>query len=401
MTAVNRVSGAATSADGIVEAAIAAAREVGIGGLTGRIVADHAKTSPSAINYRFGNIDGLYRAIHETLSQRSAQWRAEQLASLTDDRCEFLSVGGVVAGCINDLAQEGRRFALMLQELREIHAYRICDFGALPHEEWAATSAFFKAVVERFAHGEEWPEVWHLFAEGSITYAFSDAEPAYRTAWLSTLAQRLEARLSRSAVALKPWAPDASPLAISLPELPAWPDGKVRIVEATLRLIGRIGISQVTHRRVAEEAGLSLAATTYFFASKEELIHTAFQYLHLNSAVRAEDASMDDGTHYADLMLTPDGELRWEIGAYRALFHAAIHNPSLQPLVNRLRLRGHGSAKWLKRRGIEGIDRIDGLVWSLLAAGIVQRAMLLTPQERRAYLDSVSRRLLQALYGVA
>lgn len=401
MASANRFSGAATSADVIVEAAIAAARDVGISGLTGRIVAEYARASPSAINYRFGNIDGLYQAIHEALNRYSALWCTEQLASLTDDRCEFLSISGVVAGFVNDLAQEARRFALLLQELREIHAYQICDFGMLPHEEWAARSAFFKAVVARFSHAKDWPEIWHLFAEGSITYAFSDAEASYRTAWLSTLAQRLEARLTRGVIALKPWIPDAPPIDFSLPELPAWPDGKVRIVEATLRLIGRIGISQVTHRRVAEEAGLSLAATTYFFTSKEELIQTAFQYLHMNTALKAEDANRDQGTHYADTMLTPEGELRWEIGAYRALSHAAIHNPSLQPLVNSLRWRGHGSAKWLRRRGIDGIDRIDGLVWSILAGGIVQRAMLLAPQERRGYLDSVSRRMLQALYGVS
>ena len=44
------------------------------------------------------------------------------------------------------------------------------------------------------------------------------------------------------------------------------------ILQATLRLIGARGADAVTHRLVAEEAGVPLSATTYYFASKEELL---------------------------------------------------------------------------------------------------------------------------------
>jgi len=44
------------------------------------------------------------------------------------------------------------------------------------------------------------------------------------------------------------------------------------ILLATLRLIGARGADAVTHRAVAEEAGVPLSATTYYFASKEELL---------------------------------------------------------------------------------------------------------------------------------
>lgn len=47
------------------------------------------------------------------------------------------------------------------------------------------------------------------------------------------------------------------------------------ILRATLRLIGRRGPDSVTHRAVAEEAGVPLAATTYYFASKEQLLEQA------------------------------------------------------------------------------------------------------------------------------
>jgi len=48
------------------------------------------------------------------------------------------------------------------------------------------------------------------------------------------------------------------------------------IVEAALAVIGRVGPDALTHRLVAAEAGVPLAATTYWFASKEALIVEAY-----------------------------------------------------------------------------------------------------------------------------
>jgi TetR/AcrR family transcriptional regulator, regulator of biofilm formation and stress response len=48
-----------------------------------------------------------------------------------------------------------------------------------------------------------------------------------------------------------------------------------RILEATVRIIGREGPGSVTHRAVAAEAGVPLAATTYYFESKEALFNEA------------------------------------------------------------------------------------------------------------------------------
>ncbi len=51
---------------------------------------------------------------------------------------------------------------------------------------------------------------------------------------------------------------------------------RVHILEAALRIVGRTGPDALTHRRVAEEAGLPLAATTYWFASKDQLVAEAY-----------------------------------------------------------------------------------------------------------------------------
>ena len=50
------------------------------------------------------------------------------------------------------------------------------------------------------------------------------------------------------------------------------------ILDATLTLVGRKGAGAITHRAVAEEAGVPLAATTYYFSSKSELVREALAH---------------------------------------------------------------------------------------------------------------------------
>jgi DNA-binding transcriptional regulator YbjK len=50
-----------------------------------------------------------------------------------------------------------------------------------------------------------------------------------------------------------------------------------QLLEATLRILSTRGGAYVTHRNVAAEANVPIAATTYYFASKEELIKEAFR----------------------------------------------------------------------------------------------------------------------------
>ena len=58
------------------------------------------------------------------------------------------------------------------------------------------------------------------------------------------------------------------------------PRGEARrahILEAAIRVAGEQGPAALTHRKVAEAAGLPLAATTYWFASKDELVLEAYR----------------------------------------------------------------------------------------------------------------------------
>lgn len=49
------------------------------------------------------------------------------------------------------------------------------------------------------------------------------------------------------------------------------------ILDAALHVVAEEGAAALTHRRVAAAAGLPLAATTYWFASKDELLTEAYR----------------------------------------------------------------------------------------------------------------------------
>ena len=89
------------------------------------------------------------------------------------------------------------------------------------------------------------------------------------------------------------------PDALGRVDLPKGERRRRSLLEATLRVIARGGVEAVTHRRVAAEAGVSHGATTYHFASRDEIILQAFRYYirlitaHLDTALYELDDDLD------------------------------------------------------------------------------------------------------------
>lgn len=81
-------------------------------------------------------------------------------------------------------------------------------------------------------------------------------------------------------------------------------DRRTAILDATLRVLGREGPGGLTHRAVAAEADVPLAATTYYFSSKDELLLEALRRLVADEvadleAQRAGLASLTDAVAVA------------------------------------------------------------------------------------------------------
>lgn len=66
-----------------------------------------------------------------------------------------------------------------------------------------------------------------------------------------------------------------------------------QILRATLTVIARDGVAGVTHRTVAEEAGVPLGSLTYYFVSKQDLLRDALR-LHVREDVGRLRALTDE-----------------------------------------------------------------------------------------------------------
>ena len=74
------------------------------------------------------------------------------------------------------------------------------------------------------------------------------------------------------------------------------PRGEARreaIIRAALAVIGERGPDAVTHRAVAQRAGVPLSATTYWFESKEQLLQEAFLLAAREEVARVEGVVLE------------------------------------------------------------------------------------------------------------
>jgi DNA-binding transcriptional regulator YbjK len=128
---------------------------------------------------------------------------------------------------------------------------------------------------------------------------------------------------------------------------PATVDGRLargnarrrQIVEATLRVIETGGVAAVRHRAVAAAAGVPLAATTYYFATLDDLLIAALTEASRRSAdtVRAWAGGLvageDLATALSELVARLAGPERRATIAEYELCLAAMRRPALLPMA--------------------------------------------------------------------
>jgi TetR/AcrR family transcriptional regulator, regulator of biofilm formation and stress response len=114
---------------------------------------------------------------------------------------------------------------------------------------------------------------------------------------------------------------------------------RAAILDATARLLVREGLAAVTHRAVAREAGVPLAATTYYFASKDELVVDALRILVQDEITRVGERAAALGEELASPsrsaaavaeVLFPDAEAAAGLLAKFEVYLEAARRPGLR-----------------------------------------------------------------------
>lgn len=178
-------------------------------------------------------------------------------------------------------------------------------------------------------------------------------------------------------------------------------DRRQLIVTAALAVIADVGPDGLTHRLVAQRAGVSLSSTTYWFASKEELVEAAFVWV-VDQA--ADDVARQRRAiprwnrrtapaRLAALLLDGSTTNREQTIMGNALWVEAQRRPVLRPHAQRWAdaylalyvdiLRQLGVERDLEERAQLVLAAADGLVAQQLATGSAfsarQLAAILAP----------------------
>lgn len=111
---------------------------------------------------------------------------------------------------------------------------------------------------------------------------------------------------------------------------------RAEIIEATLAVVARDGAAGVTHRSVAEQAGITTSLSTYYFATLDDLLVAT-----LSSVVEAYTARIrqmidepgDKLRRLAELIVESGGPGRERALAERELSTLAARRPALAPVV--------------------------------------------------------------------
>jgi DNA-binding transcriptional regulator YbjK len=114
------------------------------------------------------------------------------------------------------------------------------------------------------------------------------------------------------------------------------------LLEAVLEIMAEVGAEAVTHRRVAEQAQLPLASTTYWFDSKEDLLTAALELAAERDVARLHELAdqlreRDPVEAVLATVLDPVDEpsSRASLLASYALLLEAARRPALQELARR------------------------------------------------------------------
>ncbi|WP_101789543.1 TetR/AcrR family transcriptional regulator [Nonomuraea indica] len=108
---------------------------------------------------------------------------------------------------------------------------------------------------------------------------------------------------------------------------------RATLLDAAVELLTEGGFAAVTHRAVATRAGLPLAATTYYFTSRDQLLAEAF-----NQLVDTELATLRTWTTTHGLTALPDlvatADPTRQLGLWELYVHAG-RDPALRRIARR------------------------------------------------------------------
>ncbi|MDR3510558.1 MAG: TetR family transcriptional regulator [Caulobacteraceae bacterium] len=300
--------GADTAAAGRMALAAAALwRRDGPAAVTFGAVADESGLAKSLVSHHFATREQLLEAAAAALAagfEQDLDRLADQLAKLPS---ELACPEEVAALVVEALATSPSDLGAGLLELvslgltapgyRDLFVRLAARIrGLLPQRAFAANQAFLMAFVlgELLGHCPQHAGAVGLAGLRRRVGWFVEETPSDEQRWLSGLLSIVRAQDAPAPAAL----PEA-PIPAAKGAVRGSAAKRAAIVAATLDMLAESDASGITHRGIAERAGLPLAATTYHFESKLEILEAAYQHI-IDAALAEAQRIYDDSLQRGD-----------------------------------------------------------------------------------------------------
>jgi len=399
------------------ERLIAAAADLiatrGVRSVTARTLADATGQSASAVNYHFEGREGLLSATFDGAAAEASEWRAGWIATLAAGPPREAFPGWFLALTLERASS--RTAFLVLRELRH-QAARSPVHRDRARREAEAADRFWATALARFDRPAGAAGACADYTEAILGIQGGPPDHPDQTAWLVETTQRFCARLAGARGAAPGWDgwrqfARARGGPVAPPSLATAPATALRIAGAAADVLGREGMEGLTHRAVAAEVGLSLAAVSGHFPSRASLVRAAFDHLIASIQLVRSGATPElpdrrplayVAAEAAESLFDENGAASSGLLALDELLTAAIREPDLRRDAEDLRAsRGENSAKLLE--GIEHatapVDGLDAHILSIATTGAMRSAYAQEPAARRAWLAARLTASIGTLFG--
>ncbi|MFC3443831.1 TetR family transcriptional regulator [Sphingobium rhizovicinum] len=274
-----------TSYNRLIEAIFTLWEDGGGEAVSARQISVTASVPVSSIYHHFGSLERLFLVAQEEAQGRARLWCADRLAQL-----DGLSVGAAAfpaffATLVDDWATGQRPIAFAW---REGQLWRTeSEAAAQVRADWTLLwSAFWRQACAHFGVQSQASLIEYFFDNEAFTHMIAWRRAVDR-AGLDEFARGVGAWLTGHPVPPAPWRDFARLEALSnAPDAPEHDGTTSQIAEAAAALIEEAGPSAVTHRAVAERAGLTLGVVSHKRRTKAELLQVGFEAVYVSAVGR-------------------------------------------------------------------------------------------------------------------
>ena len=378
------------SSDRLVETVLNCWEETGQATLSARRISSLSGVPVSSIYYHFGSLEQLFLCAQDAALARARSWSNEQLRQLGYMNGDVAAFPAFFSETVDGWANDRRDLAFAWREGQLLG--RDSELCRQACERWGALwSDFWQQVADRFGLGSGKIVAERVFENESFFHLMRWRR-LFDRAGLDELGRGLGAWLTGAPMPPSPWRDAARDLAVqSMPPIPERDEAMARMTSAAVDLVSEEGVAGLTHRAVAERAGLTLGVVLHKFNTKSELLSAAFEgvYLanigHLLREQNAPDVSRRQ-TAIVDELVESISRVKGRRGL-EELSLAVARDPSLHQFAAQLRyLRGRTSKSTLEAivEGRRNVTGLEAALFSSFASSLTRLRESASPDVARA-----------------